>query len=137
MQCEVRATNTGEVKLQNIVITEAGGGSCSITDVLDPARVTASNTGTCTLQKALTQADFDTFETDPTNNKVAVTIDGAGTAVATGVTLGTVTAATLQKELTLTGQLAFAVASVAPLSATSIGGSNRNLTSAAAAAMVV
>jgi hypothetical protein len=132
MACEVQATNTGEVKLQNIVITEAGGGSCSITGVLDAARVTASNAGTCTLQKAVTQPDFDTFETDPTSNKVLVTINAAGSAVATGVTLGTVTAATLQKELTLTRELAFAVATVAPLTATSIGGSNRKLTAAAA-----
>jgi hypothetical protein len=125
MQCEVQATNTGEVQLQNIVITLSGGGSCTITSVLDPARITASNKGTCTLQKAVLQSDFDTYETDPTSNKVAVTINAVGSAVATGVTLGTVTAATLQKDLTLTRQLAFAVASVAPLSASSTGGSRR------------
>jgi hypothetical protein len=120
ISCEVGVTNTGAVKVQNIVITEAGGGSCSISGVLDPARITASSTGTCTLQKAVQQASFDTYEIDPTAdaNKVLVTIDGAGAAVAAaaGVTLGAVTQATLHTGLTLDRNLEFTSATVTPQS---------------------
>jgi hypothetical protein len=117
----VEATNTGEVKLQNIVITEGGSDSCSVPGVLDPARNTASNKGTCTLQKAVVQDDFDTYEYDPTAdaNKVQVTINGAGAAVAAGVTLATVTSATLSAGLTLNRQLEFTSAAVVPQSVTS------------------
>jgi hypothetical protein len=65
------------------------------------------------------QADFDTYENGPTvdANKVLVTIDGIGDALATGVTLTTVTPATLRTGLTLDRQLEFTAATVTPQSA--------------------
>jgi hypothetical protein len=140
MACEVEATNTGQVKLQSIVITEAGGPTtCTIAGPLNPEHMGTSNTGTCTLQKAVNQANFDTYENDPAveANKVLVSISGTGSVTAAGVTLGAVTPVSLRKDLMLTRQLAFAVASVAPLSAQSIGGSGRELLAAAAAAVAV
>lgn len=113
--CLVEVSNTGGVELQNIVITEAGTTTCTIAGVLNPARIPASNTGTCTLQKAVLQADFDTYETDPAvvTNQVLVSISATGAAAATGVTLADATA-TLGTSLTLDRQLAYTSATVAP-----------------------
>jgi hypothetical protein len=122
MACVVEATNTGQVKLEDIVITEVGGlTSCTIAGPLNPAHMVSSNKGTCTLQRAVNQADFDTYENDPSvdTNKVLVSISGTGTVPAAGVTLGTVTPVSSSKDLTLNRQMAFTAATVAPQSASS------------------
>lgn len=109
--CTVQVSNTGGVKLQDINITETGGGSCTISGMLNP-----SSSDTCTLQKAVLQADFDTFEANTAldANKVLVTINGDGATAAAGVTLSTVTPAELRTGLTLNRQLAFTSATVTP-----------------------
>jgi hypothetical protein len=122
MACVVEATNTGQVKLEDIVITEDGGSTtCTIAGPLNPAHMGSGNTGTCTLQKAVTQLDFDTYESNPTvdANKVLVSIDGTGAVAAAGVTLSAVTPVSSHKDLTLNIQMAFTAASVVPQSALS------------------
>lgn len=109
MTCTVEAANTGQVYLQDIVITEAAGDSCTIAGPFNPSRMTTGKTGQCFIHKYVSQDDLNTYELDPSvdANKVTLTISGAANAAAAGVVLSApVVSVAAHQGLTLSRHLA-------------------------------
>lgn len=102
MTCTVQAVNSGSVVLTNVVITAAGGTSCTIAGPLSPSHAADNlKTGQCTLTRAIDQPALDGYESDSATNKVQVAISAVATVAAAGVSAPTTAAVTAAKDLTL------------------------------------